>query len=96
MIRKPWKIFLKQQKDTELSIKFWKVKEQNKTVDISWDILGIHQSYNTSTKRCTLCLNEKLAIAVSKEDSILSKRTKIIRKCRHSIKYDLVNYDTKD
>ena len=82
--------------DTELSNEIWKLKEQNKNADISWEILGIHQSYNASTKRCMLCLNEKLAIALHKEGNILSKRTEIISKCRHSIKYSLANYDTND
>ena len=82
--------------DTELSNEVWKLKEQNKNVDISSEILGIHQSYNTSTKRCILCLNGKLAIALHKEDSILNKRTKIISKCRHSIKYNFAHYYTKD
>ena len=83
-------------KDTELSNEIWKLKEQNKNADISWEILGIHQSYNASTKRCMLCLNEKLAIALRKEGNILNKRTEIISKCRQSVKYNLANYDTKD
>ena len=82
--------------DTELSNEIWKLKEQNKNADISWEILGIHQSYNTSTKRCMLCLNEKLAIALHKEVNMLNKLTEIISKCRHSIKYNLENYGTKD
>ena len=36
--------------DTELSNEIWKLKEQNKNVDISLKILEIHQSYNTTTK----------------------------------------------
>ena len=32
-----------------------------KSLDISWEILGTHKSYNQSSKRCLLCLNEKLA-----------------------------------
>ena len=38
----------------------------------------------------------KLAIALQKEGNILSNRTEIISKCRHSIKYNFANYDTKD
>ena len=82
--------------DTELSNEIWKLKEQNKNADISWEILGIHQSYNTSTKRCMLCRNEKLVIALHKKCNMLNKRTEIISKFRHSIKYNLANYDTKD
>ena len=37
-------------KDTELSNEMWKSKEQNKNAHISWEILGIHQFYNTSSK----------------------------------------------
>ena len=43
--------------DTELSKEIWKLKEQSKNADIQWEILGIYQSFNTSTKRCMLCLN---------------------------------------
>ena len=82
--------------DTELSNEIWKIKKQNIKVDISWEIPGIHQSYNTSTKRCMLCLNKELAIALHKEDNILNKRTEIISKCRHSIKYNSASYDSKD
>ena len=42
-----------------------------KTSNISWEILGIHKSYNQSSKRCLLCLNEKLASALHKDDNIL-------------------------
>ena len=82
--------------DTELSNEIWKLKQQNKNADISWEILGINQSYNTSPKRCMLYRNGKLAIALHKEDNILNKRSEIISKCRHSTKYNLANYDTKD
>ena len=50
--------------DTELSNEIGKLREQYKIVDASWKIPGIHQSYNTATKRCMLCLNEKLTIAL--------------------------------
>ena len=74
----------------------WKLREQNKNVDIWLEILWIHQSYNTVTKRCMLRLNETIAIALHKEDSILNKYSEVISKCRHSKKYSFVNYDTKD
>ena len=43
-----------------------------------------------------LRLNETIAIALLKEDSILNKYSEVTSKCRHSKKYSLVNYDTKD
>ena len=39
--------------------------------------------------------NENLAIALHNQDNILNKLTEIISKCKHSNKYNLVNYDTK-
>ena len=63
--------------DTESFNEIRKLKEQNKNFDISWVILWIHQSYNTSTKRCMLYLNEKLAIAFHKEDNILNNVPKL-------------------
>ena len=42
------------------------------------------------------CLNEKLAIALHKEDNMLNKRSEIISKCRHKNKYILASYDSKD
>ena len=40
--------------------------------------------------------NEKLAIALHKQDNILNERAKITSKCRDSNKYNLANNDTKD
>ena len=82
--------------DTELTNEICKLKEETKNFDILWEILGIHQSYNTATIRCMLYLNEKLAIVLHKQDKISNKRSKIISKCRDSNKYNLVNYDTTD
>ena len=39
--------------------------------NITWEILGRHQAYNTSSKRCSLCLNEKLKIALHRNSNML-------------------------
>ena len=39
-----------------------------------------------------LCLNEKLAIALHKQDNILNKHTETVSKCRHSNKNNLANF----
>ena len=84
------------QTDTELSNEYWNIISGNKTSNISWEILGTHKSYNQISKRCLLCLNEKLAIALHKDDNMLNKRSEIISKCRHRNKYMLASYDSKD
>ena len=78
---------IKYQTDAELSNKYQNIVSANKTSNISWKILGTHKSYNQSSKRCLLCLNEKLAIALHKNDNMLNNRSEIISKCRHRNKY---------
>ena len=88
---------IKYQTDTELSNEYWKIMSAGKSLDISWEILGTHKSYNQSSKRCFLCLNEKLAIALHGDGlNMLNKRSEVINKCRHRNKYILDNYDSKD
>ena len=87
---------IKYQTDTELSNEYWNIISANKTSNISWEILGTHKSYNQNSKRCLLCLNEKLAIALHKDDNMLNKRSEIISKCKHRNKYMLASYDSKD
>ena len=45
--------------------------------------------YNLQSKRCFLCLNEKLEILEVKENNLLKKKSKIISKCHHQNKYML-------
>ena len=87
---------IKYQTDTELSNEYWNIKSANKTWNISWEIFGNHKSYNQSSKRCLLCFNEKLAIALHKDDNMLNKRSEVISNCRHRNKYMLANYYHKD
>ena len=49
---------------TEPSNKFLKMKDNNDSANIIWGILARQQAYSTSAKRCSLCLNEKLKIAL--------------------------------
>ena len=84
------------QTDTDLSNEYWNIILANQISNISWKILGTHKSYNQSSKQCVLCLTEKLAIALHKDDNILNKRSEIISKCRHRNKYMLASYDNKD
>ena len=50
-------------------------------------------SYNTQTKHCLLCLNKKLQIAAYKEQNLLKKRSEIVSKCCHQLKYAPARYD---
>ena len=67
---------IKFQTDTELSNKYGNIKPAKKSLNISWEIFGTHKSYNRSSKRCLLCPNEKLAIALHRDDNMLKKNRK--------------------
>ena len=37
---------IKYQTDTELSNEYWNIISANKTLNVSWEMLGTHKSYN--------------------------------------------------
>ena len=82
--------------DTELSNKFRKIKDNNRSANITWDILSRHQAHNKGSKRCSLCLNEKLKTTLHRNYHMLNKCTKTLNKCRHRNKNALISYDSKD
>ena len=82
--------------DTELSNEFWKIKNNKRSANMSWDILGRQLAYNTSSKRYSLCLDEKLKTALHRNNNMLNRRTEILSNCRHKNKYALISYDSKD
>ena len=82
--------------DTDLSNNFWKIKDHERSTNITWEILGRHQAYNTSSKRCSLRLNKKLKIALHRNNNMLNRRTEILSTCRHKNKYSLISHGFKD
>ena len=86
----------KYKKETELSNEIWRLKSLRFEANIKREIVRLCIPYNLQTKRCLLCLNEKLDIAPYQEDNLLNKRIEIVSKCRHQLKYALARYDTKD
>ena len=51
------------------------MKGSKRSVNITCEILGRHQAYNTSSKRFSLCINEKLEIALDRNNNMLNKQT---------------------
>ena len=52
--------------------------------------------FNTTKRKCYLCLNENLEIASYKGDNLLNKISELINKCRHQNKFTLLRHDSKD
>ena len=76
--------------------KIWRIKDAGGTPKVSWRILKKARTYNPQSKKCLLCLTEKLAIAEQKEGELLNKRSEIVAKCRHLNKYCLSQIDSND
>ena len=81
----------KHRNSTELSKHIWTLKDNNIEHFISWRILSSHSPYNSSSKRCNLCLKEKFLIICRPELSTLNKRNELVSSCRHRNKALLRN-----
>ena len=76
---------------TELSKHVWSLKDSNIDYSISWRIISSSSSYNSSSKRCNLCLKEKFLIICRPDLSSLNKRNELVSSCRHRNKALLCN-----
>ena len=74
---------------SELSKEVWKTKRKGYNVNLKWKILRQCPAYNPTSKRCLLCLSEKLSILEYSGPGLLNKRTEIVSTCRHKTKYQL-------
>ena len=75
--------------ETELSEHIWNLKNQNKRFEIAWSIAALSSPYRAGTRRCDLCLTEKLIIAKADPNSLLNSRAELVSKCRHANKFSL-------
>ena len=82
---------MKYRNSTELSKYVWQLKESNTPYNIKWSIASKSQAYNNKSKRCNLCLTEKLLIVNANKQMLLNRRPELISKCRHENKFYLRN-----
>ena len=82
----------KHRKDTELSQHVWKLKRRRKPFRIKWSIIGRARGYSNVTKRCNLCIAEKLHIMNADKRTLLNSRNELVSKCRHENKFRLSNF----
>ena len=81
--------------NTKLSAEYWNLKAGNSNPKVTWTVKNQFSAYNHQSKRCSLCLNEKLEILEDKENNLLNKKSEIISKCRHQNKYMLLTLASK-
>ena len=77
--------------ETELSRHIWSLKDNNINYTLRWAIESFASPYKCGSKRCDLCLTEKLYIIKADTRHLLNKRNELISKCRHKNKYLLSN-----
>ena len=78
--------------ETELSKHIWDLKDNNINYTLRWSIESFASPYKCGSKRCDLCLTEKLYIIIKADTRhLLNKRNELISKCRHKNKYLLSN-----
>ena len=75
--------------DTELSKYLWTLKADGTDYHQKWSIKSYASWYKWGTRKCDLCLTEKMIIALADPKVLLNKRTELISKCRHRSKFIL-------
>ena len=74
---------------TELSKHIWHLKQNKTDFTIKWSIIKKSISYTGGSKRCNLCLEEKLNILKEKDNCLLNKRSEIISACQHKNRFQV-------
>ena len=74
-------------KDTELSKYVWTLRELGLEPRIKWEIIRRAAPYKCGSRRCDLCLSEKMVIASANPQITLNKRSELVSTCRHRAKF---------
>ena len=82
----------KYESDTELSKLIWALKDKGENPTVKWSVAATTSAYNSGSRKCDLCLSEKLLIALHHGYKLINKRSKILNKCRHTNKLLLKNF----
>ena len=83
-------------RQTQLSNYIWKLKDANTEYDIKWSIAKKAAPYRCGTRRCDLCLAEKVTIAAANQRSLLNTRAEVVSNCRHRWKFTYEKINDND
>ena len=80
---------------TCLSAHIWSLKDDGKDYDVTWKLKDrAATAYNSTTKKCRICLKEKSHILYKRDGASLNKRSEIFNTCRHRTQQFLENFKT--
>ena len=74
---------------TTLSTYVWKLKKRGLEPEIHWFIHKRAHAFSSGSRKCDLCLTEKMAILFADPIHALNTRDEIMSKCRHRAKFTL-------
>ena len=80
------------EKSTELSKYIWELKDNNIEHSVKWCIASKAHPYVCGSRKCDLCLTEKLTIMKADLESLLNTRDELVSKCRHMNKFTLKRF----
>ena len=72
-----------------ICIHMWKLQEKGLQPNIKWSIEAKSFPYRCGSRKCDLCLTEKLHILKNDPKSTLNSRSELVNKCRHALKFKL-------
>ena len=76
---------------TALSKYIWELKDEGRSYEVKWDVARKAFPYKCGTRRCDVCLTEKMVIATADPETMLNSRVEIVSTCRHRAKFRLEN-----
>ena len=77
---------------TALSRHIWDLKKNGEEFTIKWKIKSRATTFKAGSKRCMLCLREKVAIATQRPSTLINYRSELLTKCMHEADFELQYY----
>ena len=84
-------LFKNQTNQTVLSEKVKELTNMNIENSVKLELLENRRPYSQNSGRCELCTAEKFYILYSNLENKLNRKTEVISKCRHKVKYKLAS-----
>ena len=72
---------------TKLSKYLWELRDEGLEGEVRWEIAKRTAPYKCGTRRCDLCITEKMMIATADPTNLLNKRSELVSTCRHQAKF---------
>ena len=82
----------KYKNETALSKYIWQLNGKNKQYEIAWTTHVRANPYKCGSRRCSLCVAERLAIIKEDPAKLINERANIVSWCPHRIKHLLKNF----